>query len=110
MDKQKLLRIGVRSVATLSVATVINNVVAGTTPPNMTRMSRLGVKIGTLIISSMIAEIAANDFMRTFEEAMNRLTENEETIPTIAGAAATVEKFNINLQKVMQGNEKPREI
>lgn len=61
-------------IATAGVGTVIENVIKKTTPEDISRLQKIGIRIGSLVIGAMVSEQVENFTVSKFDELYNTIT------------------------------------
>lgn len=61
-------------ITTAGVGTVVENVIKKTTPEDISRIQKIGIKIGSLVIGAMVSEKVEEFTVSKFDELHNTIT------------------------------------
>lgn len=80
MNYLKLFKGAADLVVSIGAGAVVTNMVKATTPDDVQRMNKIAIKVGTVVISSMVGSAASSYASKSIDDAVETIKKTQEEI------------------------------
>lgn len=86
MNYLKLIKGATDLVVSIGAGAVVTNMVKATTPDDVKRLNGIAIKIGTVVISSMVGTAASSYASKSIDDAVDGIKQVKEEAQDLANA------------------------